>query len=80
MGRAGIAMTFVTEHELKDVDSLVKGNRIGHPVWHGAVPNLQAVPKDTRRQDGKRFQKKQAGRKRQAPPSFVYSSPEVGAL
>jgi len=59
MGRSGIAMTFVTEHELKDVKSLFKGNRID-PVWHGSVPNTQAVPKDKRRRDNKRFQKKRA--------------------
>jgi len=76
MGRAGIAMTFVTEHELKDVNSLVKGNRID-PVWHDAAPNLQAVPKDTWRRDGKRIRKKRAGRERQAPTSFVSSRAEA---
>jgi ATP-dependent RNA helicase DeaD len=61
MGRPGIAMTFVTEHELKDVESLLKGNRID-PVWHGAVPDHEAPSRNHRRRDGKRFQQKRARR------------------
>jgi ATP-dependent RNA helicase DeaD len=57
MGRPGIAMTFVTDDELRVVKSLLSVNRID-PVWHGTVPNLQAVSRDQRSGDGKRFQKK----------------------
>lgn len=42
MGRAGIAMTFVTRQELGDLKSLFKINRID-PVWHGNVPDLQSI-------------------------------------
>jgi ATP-dependent RNA helicase DeaD len=56
MGRSGIAMTFVTDKELKVVKSLLKMNHID-PVWHGTVPNFQAVSKQNRRRDDKRFQK-----------------------
>ncbi len=61
MGRSGIAMTFVTDDELMVVKSLLKMNRID-PVWHGTVPDLQAVSRDHRKGDGKRFQKKRPRR------------------
>jgi ATP-dependent RNA helicase DeaD len=57
MGRPGIAMSFVTDDELRVVKSLLKMNRID-PVWHGTEPNLQDVSRDQRRGEGKRFQKK----------------------
>ena len=60
MGRAGIAMTFVTDQELKDLRSLFTTNRID-PVWHGNVPNLQAVPKKGKRRVGRRGLKKGPG-------------------
>ena len=56
MGRSGIAMTFVTDQELEDLRSLLKTNRID-PVWHGHIPNLEAVPRP--RRQGKRTFKKQ---------------------
>ena len=55
MGRSGIAMTFVTDQELKDLKSLLKTNRID-PVWHGDVPDLQVDPHPKR--EGKRTFKK----------------------
>jgi superfamily II DNA/RNA helicase len=55
MGRSGIAMTFVTDQELEDLKSLLKTNRID-PVWHGDIPNLQAVPRP--RREGRRTFKK----------------------
>jgi hypothetical protein len=42
MGRSGIAMTFVTHQELRDLKSLVRINRI-KPVWHGNIPDLQNI-------------------------------------
>jgi ATP-dependent RNA helicase DeaD len=58
MGRSGIAMTFVTDQELKVLKSLFRMNRID-PVWHGDIPNLQAISKYRRGEDGKRpFQKR----------------------
>jgi ATP-dependent RNA helicase DeaD len=79
MGRPGIAMSFVTEQELKDVRSLVKANHID-PVWHGTVPTLQAASKQNRRRDRRRYQKRRTGRERQAPPRYISSSPEAYAL
>jgi ATP-dependent RNA helicase DeaD len=61
MGRSGIAMSFVTDKELKDVRSLVKANHID-PVWHGTVPDLQAATKDHRRHDKKRSWKRRSRR------------------
>ncbi|MBW2059649.1 MAG: DEAD/DEAH box helicase [Deltaproteobacteria bacterium] len=54
MGRSGIAMTFVTDQELRVLKSLLKTNRID-PVWHGNIPNLQAVSKHNRGRDGKKY-------------------------
>ena len=59
MGRLGIAMTFVTDQELGDLKSLFKMNRI-NPMWHGNIPNLQAVSKHNGRQDGKKYFKKRS--------------------
>ncbi len=70
MGRSGIAMTFVTDRELKGLQSLFNTNRID-PVWHGAVPNLQADPKQNRRSHGKKYPKK---RSRPAPRSRTVSN------
>lgn len=57
MGRSGIAMTFVTDEELGVLKSMLKANRID-PVWHGHIPNLQAVRKPYGRRDGKKSFKK----------------------
>jgi ATP-dependent RNA helicase DeaD len=57
MGRSGIAMTFVTDQELKGLNSLLKMNRID-PVWHGDIPNLQAAPKRNAKPDRSREGKK----------------------
>jgi ATP-dependent RNA helicase DeaD len=70
MGRAGIAMTFVTDRELKGLKSLFNTNRID-PVWHGTIPSLQAVSKQNRRGDGKKYAKKWA---RPAPQSRTLSN------
>jgi hypothetical protein len=40
MGRAGVAMTFVTPQNLGDLKSLFELNHID-PVWHGTIPDLQ---------------------------------------
>ena len=61
MGRSGIAMSFVTDKEMRVVKSLLKRNRID-PVWHGTVPTLQTVSKDHLRRDGKEFKKKRSRR------------------
>ena len=54
MGRSGIAMTFVTDQELWDLNSLLKTNRID-PVWHGNVPDLRVADKPTRRRDNRKY-------------------------
>ncbi|HSB06593.1 MAG TPA: DEAD/DEAH box helicase, partial [Thermodesulfobacteriota bacterium] len=56
MGRSGIAMTFVTDQELRGLKSLFKVNRID-PVWHGNVPNLQTVHRHHERRENKRYLK-----------------------
>jgi len=70
MGRPGIAMTFVTDQELRVLKSLFKMNRID-PVWHGNIPNLQAVSKHNGRRDGKKYFKK---RSRPVPQSRIPSN------
>jgi len=61
MGRSGIAMTFVTDQELRVLKCLLKMNRID-PVWHGSIPSLdphlRAVSKHNGRRDGKKNFKK----------------------
>ncbi len=52
MGRSGIAMTFVTDQELRVLKSLFKMNRID-PVWHGNIPNLQNISTRKGRANGK---------------------------
>ncbi len=57
MGRSGIAMTFVTDQELRVLKSLLKMNRID-PVWHGNIPNLQAITKHNGKRDDRKYFKK----------------------
>jgi hypothetical protein len=59
MGRPGIAMTFVTGRELRALKPLFKVNRID-PVWHGNIPDLQAVSKQSKRRAGKKYFKKRS--------------------
>jgi ATP-dependent RNA helicase DeaD len=59
MGRSGIAMTFVTDQELGALKSLFKMNRID-PVWHGNIPDLQAISKHKGGREGKKYFKKRA--------------------
>jgi hypothetical protein len=63
-------MTFVTDRELKGLKPLFNTNHID-PVWHGAIPNLQADPKQNRRSQGKKYPKK---RSRPAPQSRTLSN------
>ncbi len=70
MGRSGIAMTFVTDQELRALKSLFKTNRID-PVWHGKIPNLQAFSNHNGRRDGKKYFKK---RSRPVPQSRILSN------
>jgi len=65
MGRSGIAMTFVTDQELRVLKSLFKMNRID-PVWHGNIPNLQNISTRKGRANGKYSFKK---RPRKAVPN-----------
>lgn len=74
MGRSGIAMTFVTDQELEVLKSLLEVNRID-PVWHGNIPNLQAVSKHNGRRDGKKYFKK-----RPRPVSKVKSYQITGMI
>ncbi len=71
MGRPGIAMTFVTDQELRDLKSLFKMNRID-PVWHGDIPKLQVVSRNDGKRDGKKYFKKRGpGRYPKAKSSLV---------
>ena len=54
MGRSGIAMTFVTDQELKALKSLLEMNRID-PVWHGSIPDLRTVARRNGRRNGKKY-------------------------
>lgn len=71
MGRPGIAMTFVTDEELRVLKSLFTMNRID-PVWHGTIPNLQPVSKYNGRRAGKKYFKK---RPRPVPQTQPLDSP-----
>jgi ATP-dependent RNA helicase DeaD len=64
MGRSGIAMTFVTDHELGDLKFLFKMNRID-PMWHGKIPDLQNI---SRRKENGKYSFKKHLRK---TPSYV---------
>src|SRR5512139_894951 len=57
MGRSGIAMTFVTDDELKGLQSLFQTNRID-PIWHGSIPDLDAPSRHNSRRDGKKYFKR----------------------
>jgi ATP-dependent RNA helicase DeaD len=57
MGRPGIAMTFVTDKELRVLKSLFKMNRI-NPVWHGNIPNLQNIERGKGRGNARHFFRK----------------------
>lgn len=54
MGRSGIAMTFVTDQELRGLKSLFKMNRID-PVWHGNIPNFQTAHRHHGSRGNKRY-------------------------
>jgi ATP-dependent RNA helicase DeaD len=56
MGRSGIAMTFVTRQDLGILKSLFQMNRID-PVWHGTIPNLQAVLKPNKKRGSHKYLK-----------------------
>jgi ATP-dependent RNA helicase DeaD len=74
MGRSGVAMTFVADRELSVLRSLFKMNRID-PVWHGKIPDLQAVAK----QNGKRDCQKYFGkRSRPTPRGRILSDRDRG--
>ena len=59
MGRTGTALTLVTDHDLKNFDRLVQGNRI-QPVWRGQAPDLGQA--STRRARGGRQRPRDGGR------------------
>jgi ATP-dependent RNA helicase DeaD len=48
MGRSGIAMTLVTDREMKSIKQLLQSHGIV-PIWRGPVPNLGAVAGKRRR-------------------------------
>ncbi len=75
MGRSGIAMTFVTDEELGVLKSMLKANRI-EPVWHGQIPNLQAVRKQHGRRDGKKsFKRRFQPVQRAKSPQLTRANP-----
>jgi ATP-dependent RNA helicase DeaD len=73
MGRSGIAMTFVTDQDLRALNSLFRTNRID-PVWHGSIPHLQIASKYKGRRDQKKFFPK---RNRPAPQGRLLSRREM---
>jgi len=44
MGRLGVALTLVTDRDLRPLQKLIKINDI-KPMWEGAQPDLEATPK-----------------------------------
>jgi ATP-dependent RNA helicase DeaD len=76
MGRSGTAMTFVTDRELKGLKSLFNTNHID-PVWHGTIPSPQAVSKQNRRRDDRKYAKKHS---RPAPQSRRLSNNGNGPM
>ena len=56
MGRSGIAMTFVTDREVGELNSLLKANRID-PVWHGKAPDLQAATQHHKKRNNRKYPK-----------------------
>jgi ATP-dependent RNA helicase DeaD len=48
MGRSGIAMTLVTDRELKSIKRLLQSHGIV-PIWRGPAPNMGTVAKKRRR-------------------------------
>ena len=73
MGRSGIAMTFVTDQDLRALNVLFRTNRID-PLWHGSIPHLQSFSKPKGRRDQKKFFPK---RSRPAPRGRVVPRPEM---
>jgi ATP-dependent RNA helicase DeaD len=73
MGRSGIAMTFVTDQDLRALNSLFRTNRID-PLWHGSIPHLQSISKPKGRRDQKKFFPK---RPRPASQGRVLPRPEM---
>jgi ATP-dependent RNA helicase DeaD len=77
MGRPGVAMTFVTDHELGALKYLINLNHI-HPVCHGNIPDLQTVSKLKGRQSDKKYLKKQP--QRMSPKRIPSSSKDSNAV
>ena len=73
MGRSGIAMTFVTDQDLRALNSLFRTNRID-PLWHGGTPHFQSFSKPNGRRDQKKFFPK---RSRPASRGRVLPRPEM---
>jgi ATP-dependent RNA helicase DeaD len=73
MGRSGIAMTFVTDQDLRALNSLFRTNRID-PLWHGGTPHFQSFSKPNGRLDQKKFFPK---RSRPASRGRVLPRPEM---
>ena len=70
MGKSGVAMTFVTNQELRVLKPLFEMNRID-PVWHGTIPSLQAVSRHNGRRNGRKPFRKQS---RHIPQSRIQSN------
>lgn len=43
MGRKGIALTFFTKRDLRNLKAIINANRI-QPIWQGAVPDFKNTP------------------------------------
>ena len=61
MGRTGIAMTLVTDRDLRDLKSLLNSNGI-EPTWRGREPDLSRAGSGRRRRGRPRPKGKSAGR------------------
>jgi hypothetical protein len=52
MGRAGIAITYITNRDLEPLKRLLKQNHI-EPVWVGDAPDLHRLPKHGGKKSGR---------------------------
>lgn len=51
MGRSGIAMTFLTGHDLRTLKVIIDRNRF-EPIWHGRPPNFRESSRQARSRFG----------------------------
>lgn len=64
MGAKGVAMTFYTQRDVGDLQTLLKANRIDEPMWVGGAPNFSQARKEKKGSGGRRRRGRGRERKR----------------